>query len=131
LSFQPPLPSVQVSVDGDQVQQVLVNLLLNGLDAMPKGGTLTVRLLAAGGVVEVWVQDTGPGIAPAILPHLFEPFASGKEAGMGLGLAVSRRIAEAHGGSLTGANRPEGGASFVLRLPTDERSSIMTGCVTA
>jgi signal transduction histidine kinase len=120
LRFNPPLPAVRVSADGDQVQQVLVNLLLNALDAMPKGGTLTVLLLPVRNVVEVHVQDTGPGIATDILPRLFEPFASGKEAGMGLGLVVSRRIAEGHGGSLNGSNRPEGGASFVFRLPIGE-----------
>jgi C4-dicarboxylate-specific signal transduction histidine kinase len=114
---RPPLPVI-VEADGAQLQQVLVNLALNALDAMPRGGTLAVDLgPPVHGQVELRVQDTGPGVAPEILPRLFEPFVSGKETGLGLGLAVSRRIAEGHGGSLRVTNPPEGGACFVLRLP--------------
>jgi signal transduction histidine kinase len=69
------------------------------------------------GQVELRVLDTGPGITPELLPRLFEPFVSSKETGLGLGLAVSRRIAESHGGNLWVTNPPHGGACFVLRLP--------------
>ena len=62
------------------------------------------------------MQDTGLGFSQQILPRLFEPFVSGKETGLGLGLVVSRRIAEEHDGSLSAYNRPEGGACFLLRL---------------
>jgi C4-dicarboxylate-specific signal transduction histidine kinase len=115
---RPPLPVI-VEADGAQLQQLLVNLALNALDAMPQGGRLGVDLGApVHGQVELRVQDTGPGVAPEVLPRLFEPFVSSKETGIGLGLAVSRRIAEGHGGSLWVTNPPEGGACFVLRLPT-------------
>lgn len=126
----PPECPIYVNADPEQVQQVLVNLCLNALDAMPGDGTLTIDFgltapdsagHANGGPIgeaALVVQDTGPGIAPALLPRLFEPFVSSKETGLGLGLAVSRRIAEAHGGSLKGSNRPEGGACFEFRLPT-------------
>jgi signal transduction histidine kinase len=118
LLFDRPASPVPAEVDGEQVQQVLVNLALNALDAMPRGGRLRVALSAGpGGGTEILVEDSGPGIAPELLPRLFEPFASGKETGLGLGLVVSRRIAEGHGGTLTGGNRPEGGARFVVRLP--------------
>ncbi len=116
--FQQPDAGVLVDADQDQIQQLLLNLVLNGLDAMPRGGTLEITLHSPlDGQIEVQVLDTGPGILPQLLPRIFEPFVSGKETGLGLGLAVSRRIAEDHAGTLSAANRPEGGAHFVLSLP--------------
>jgi two-component system sensor histidine kinase HydH len=105
-------------VDADQLRQVLLNLLLNALDAMPGGGSVCIRLRPPeDGRAELSVADTGPGISDDILPRLFTPFVSDKETGMGLGLSVSRRIVEDHGGTLTALNRPGGGACFVVRLP--------------
>src|SRR5207244_4510105 len=85
---RPPGPVV-TEADADQLKQVLVNLVLNALDAMPRGGRLEIRLRPERGSVELGVSDTGPGIAAAILPRLFEPFVSDKETGLGLGLSVS------------------------------------------
>ena len=103
---------------GTRHQDVLLNLTLNALDVMPHGGTLTIRLRGPEhGWAELSVHDSGPGIAAAIQPRLFEPFVSDKETGLGLGLSVSRRIVEDHGGTLRAHNRPEGGACFVVRLP--------------
>jgi PAS domain S-box-containing protein len=108
----------RVDGDQDQLQQLLLNLVLNALDAMPYGGVVEVDLRPPrDGHVELSVRDTGPGIAPHILPKVFETFVSSKETGIGLGLPVSRRIAEDHGGSLTAYNLPAGGACFALRLP--------------
>jgi signal transduction histidine kinase len=73
--------------------------------------------------VDLTVADTGPGVAADILPRLFVPFVSNKETGMGLGLSVSRRIVEDHGGTIAARNRPEGGARFVLRLPANSAQS--------
>jgi signal transduction histidine kinase len=112
-----PRASVVVNADWEQIQQLLLNLTLNALDAMPTGGTLSVSVARSDGHVELRVADTGPGIAPQLVPRLFEPFETTKETGVGLGLVVSRRIAQDHGGSLTASNRAEGGACFVLRLP--------------
>jgi signal transduction histidine kinase len=69
-------------------------------------------------LAELAVLDAGPGIPPADLAKVFEPFYSGKAEGMGIGLSISRGVAEAHGGSLVAENRPEGGACFRLTLPT-------------
>jgi two-component system sensor histidine kinase HydH len=115
--FTPPAEPVALCADPRQLRQVVVNLVLNALDAMPAGGTLDVAAAAVPGGVELTVTDTGPGISPDILPRLFEPFATGKETGLGLGLVVSKRIVEDHGGSIAGANRPAGGARFAVRLP--------------
>lgn len=107
----------RITADREQVRQVLVNLILNAADAMPTGGRFTLSVERSPDAVAVTAADTGPGIAADILPRLFEPFATGKETGTGLGLVVCRRIAEDHGGTLTGYNPPGGGACFVLRLP--------------
>jgi signal transduction histidine kinase len=114
----PPGP-VELMIDSEQIHQVLVNLMLNGLDAMPHGGELrlTVRRTDDPPGVTVRIQDSGPGIAAPILARLFEPFVSGKETGLGLGLSISRRLIEAHGGSITGENAPDGGAMFTFTLP--------------
>ena len=85
---------------------------------MPRGGSLDIRLQEPGnGWVDLSVTDSGPGVAADILPRLFVPFVSNKDTGMGLGLSVSRRIVEDHGGTIRAYNRPEGGACFVVRLP--------------
>jgi signal transduction histidine kinase len=119
--LQPEAPAL-IEADADQVQQLLVNLTLNALDVMPRGGTLEIEVRPPEhGQVELRVSDTGPGIAPDMLPRLFRPFVSSKETGLGLGLVISQRIAESHGGSLRALNRPEGGACFIVRLPVPVR----------
>jgi two-component system sensor histidine kinase HydH len=100
------------------MQQLLLNLVLNAMDAMTDGGTVEVDVPdPRDGSAELVVRDTGPGIPPHILPKVFETFVSSKETGVGLGLPVSQRIAEDHGGTLSAYNLPGGGACFVLRLP--------------
>jgi signal transduction histidine kinase len=104
-----------------QFRQVFMNLALNALDAMPAGGTLALRVRESNpGRLEVEVADTGPGIPREMLPRLFQPFASTKDTGLGLGLTISRRIVEDHGGTLDAENRPGGGASFFVRLPVGD-----------
>jgi signal transduction histidine kinase len=115
-------PNSPVIVDGDpeQLHQVFVNLLLNGIEAMPQGGSLAVAVESydtASHVCHVSVSDSGQGIPPAILGRIFEPFVTSKEHGTGLGLAISHRIAKEHGGMLLAMNRAEGGATFTLELP--------------
>lgn len=109
---------VNVFADPEQLRQVLVNLMLNGLDAQPHGGTLRMTSQVIDNEVEIRVLDDGPGISEEMHPRLFQPFASSKETGVGLGLVISRRIVEDHGGSITGENQESGGAVFAIRLPT-------------
>lgn len=118
LEFVPPPTAVTALVDHDQIQQLLLNLVINALDAMPRGGRIEVDLQPPrDGFIELSIRDNGPGISAQILPKVFETFVSSKETGVGLGLPLSKRIAEDHGGSLAAYNLPDAGASFVLRLP--------------
>jgi signal transduction histidine kinase len=107
--------------DAGRLRQVLLILLDNALKYTPDGGHITVRVARAGGQARLEVRDSGPGLAPADLPHLFERFYRADKArssgGTGLGLAIGRWIAEAHGGRIAAANAPEGGALFTVTLP--------------
>lgn len=109
------LPAIHV--DRVQLQQVLVNLVRNGMDAMDQGGEITVAAWAEGGKMEFQVADTGPGLSDDVASHLFEPFNTSKATGMGLGLAISRSFIEAHGGKLWLDRTGPGGAAFRFTLP--------------
>jgi len=113
-------------VNPAQIQQVLLNLVINARQAMPRGGTVRVRVAndATGHLSEVSVGDTGTGIAPADLRRIFEPFFTTKTGpddtglgGTGLGLSVCRDIVEAHHGRLRAESHPGHGTTFTLRLP--------------
>ena len=109
-----------VFVDRIQIEQVLVNLLRNGLDAMDTAErrTLTVASrLAARGIVEIAVADSGAGISAEAMARLFEPFYTTKTTGLGVGLSISRGIVEAHGGEMRAENNDDGGATFRFTLP--------------
>jgi len=108
---------VEVFADPEQLQQLLLNLSLNALDAMPDGGVLCIDIDTQGEDAVISVHDSGPGIRDDVMESLFKPFVTTKKTGIGLGLGICRRIAEDHSGSLRGYNPTEGGASFELRLP--------------
>jgi len=112
----PDLP--RCSVDVDQIQQVLLNLIGNALDAVAPGGHVVVSAGRTAEGVVVAIQDDGPGFQVS-LDRLFEPFYTTKEKGCGLGLPLSRRICEAHGGWLRAANLAGGGAVFNCLLPLE------------
>ena len=109
--------------DRAQLQQVLINLMLNSMEAMQVTPGADVRRLTlstrreAGERLSLRIDDVGPGLPPQAPESVFAPFYSTKQCGLGLGLSISRELVQAHGGTLQAANRPGGGASFVLNLP--------------
>lgn len=106
--------------DRDRIKQMLLNLVLNAIQAMPSGGTLEIGAAAAGGTLTVTVADTGSGIAPDVLPKVFEPYVTTKTKGLGLGLAIARRIVEAHSGRIEAESEPGRHTRFSFALPLDE-----------
>ena len=119
------LAGVEVRLEGEatawasasKVRQVLHNLLRNAAEAAGAGGEVRAALEERGGEALAVVDDSGAGLSGAAQERLFEPFFTTKESGTGLGLAVSRAIARAHGGDVEAGSAPGGGARFTLRLP--------------
>ncbi|MBN1917394.1 MAG: HAMP domain-containing histidine kinase [Verrucomicrobia bacterium] len=111
----PPVPHVRA--DAERLRQVLMNLIVNALDAMPSGGTLDVSVGFTGGRVRCTITDTGAGIQASERESLFEPFVTTKSHSAGLGLYVCKRIVEAHGGAI-GCHNTERGAAFWFEIPT-------------
>ena len=110
----------QVRGDGDRLAQALTNLIGNAFKFTPAGGVVRLAVARWNGNVRIEVSDSGPGIAPGDLPHLFEPFWQAKKTahlGAGLGLKITRAIVEAHDGTIEVANLPGGGACFRIELP--------------
>ncbi|MCL2790364.1 MAG: ATP-binding protein [Desulfobulbus sp.] len=105
--------------DGDRLQQVVMNVLLNGLQAMEQGGTLSVALVNSvdGRSVEVWIRDTGAGIAPDHLAQVFFPYFTTKQKGTGIGLAISQKIVAEHGGTIELESKPGIGTTVMIQLP--------------
>jgi signal transduction histidine kinase len=115
-------PSAPVTGDALRLQQVASNLLSNAIKFTPPGGTVTVSLHVTDSRVALTVVDTGEGISPDFLPHVFEPFrqsdAGSRHGGLGLGLAIVRQLVELHGGSISArSGGTHGGAAFEVRLP--------------
>jgi signal transduction histidine kinase len=113
-----------VAGDKDRLKEVLLNLLSNALKHTPTGGSISITadtrdgLEYPDGEVEIMVADTGSGIPPDRLPHIFERFYRIESSGTGLGLHICRQIVEVHGGSITAESEPDKGSRFIIRLPT-------------
>ncbi len=115
--FEPQLPMLMV--DPLIMQQVFLNLLMNSVQAMPSGGTVTATTFenAAAGEIHIEIADMGMGISDEIMGKIFQPFFTTKNKGTGLGLAISKQFIEMHGGTLSVAKDPAGGAIFRIILP--------------
>ena len=114
----------QIRIDRHQFHQVLDNLMRNAVDAMPDGGTITLAALPGpGNSVTLQVSDTGIGIPPADLDRIFDTFFTTKTTGMGLGLALSKKIAHDHGAEILVESQPGQGTTFRIIFPTDQRDA--------
>ena len=110
-------PATQISADREMLRRAMLNLMLNSLDVMPEGGELVITSFDGPSGFELEIADSGPGLSPEQMKHLFDPFYSTKATGTGLGLSIVQRIAESHGGRITARNCPEGGAAFTIEIP--------------
>ncbi|HEX6880072.1 MAG TPA: ATP-binding protein, partial [Terriglobales bacterium] len=108
---------VLVEHDAGQIHQVLLNLLLNGVQACENGGKVTVQVGQSEDAAELTVVDTGKGIPPELLSNIFRPFYTTKGNGTGLGLSLARRMIEGHGGKIEVTSWPGKGSRFVVVLP--------------
>jgi two-component system, NtrC family, sensor histidine kinase HydH len=106
-----------MDIDRGLLRSAILNLVKNGLEALSRGGQLTLTTRRDGEAVEVIVSDTGGGIPEEVAARLFEHFFTTKPQGTGLGLSITRQIAEEHGGEIRWANQPGQGATFTVRLP--------------
>jgi two-component system sensor histidine kinase HydH len=114
-----PCPEGEIKVDLDQITQALLNILLNAMESMERGGALRVEMVKQPerGGVEIWISDSGPGIRQENLSRIFDPFFSTKKKGTGLGLAITANIIEAHGGEILVESKEGMGTTFKIFLP--------------
>ena len=110
-------PAPTVTADPSEIERVVFNLLTNAVEAMPDGGDLTLRVSSNGAESKIIVEDTGTGIEDADRKHLFRPFFTTRERGVGMGLAICRRIVEENGGSVTFDTAAGKGSRFTVKLP--------------
>jgi signal transduction histidine kinase len=109
-------PAAPVSLDATKFEQVLLNLIINGLEAMPDGGKLTIRTRVAGEELHMDVVDTGCGIPPTVQPRIFDPYFTTKSDGAGMGLAWSEKVIQQHHGHIEFATGPKG-TTFKVTIP--------------
>ncbi len=111
----------EVEVDPDQLKQVILNILLNAIDAQGEGGVIQLEGIQQEGFGGFAVSDEGPGISPDAMPYIYDPFFTTKEKGTGLGLSVVHRILDQHGGKISVANRRKRGARVEILLPLSKQ----------
>jgi signal transduction histidine kinase len=106
-----------VTADAEMLHRAISNLVLNAMDAMPQGGTLSLRTRGANGNVVIEVADTGAGLTPEECEQIFTPYYTSKEHGTGLGLAIVQSVVSDHGGRIRVQSEPGRGSTFVIELP--------------
>jgi two-component system nitrogen regulation sensor histidine kinase GlnL len=111
----------RLTLDHEKIEQAVLNLVLNALEAMPEGGELSLRAAVEEGQLRVVVRDSGPGIPPEIQDHIFRPYFSTKDRGTGIGLTLAEKLVRQHRGQLDFRTAP-GGTSFTITLPINEQN---------
>jgi signal transduction histidine kinase len=117
-----PLPPLVL--DPKQILQVFINLFKNALEAMPRGGELTITTRVRNGQAEIVVADTGDGMPPEVVANIFRPYFTTKDKGSGLGLAICQSLIQEHGGAISVDSAPGRGSAFTIRLPLPEPASV-------
>ena len=117
------LEELSLRIDKNKIQRVFTNLVKNAIDAMPNGGTITINSKQANGNVDITFADTGTGIPEEVLPKIFSPLFTTKAQGMGFGLAICKRIVEAHSGTITVKTEKNKGTSFNVTLPIETKQT--------
>ncbi len=113
-----------LEVDPEKIERVFINLIKNAVDAMPDGGEITVKGKETDGGIEISISDTGTGIADQVLPKLFSPLSTTKAQGMGFGLAICKRVVEAHGGKIEVKTAQGVGTTFTIILPIEVKKNV-------
>ncbi len=117
IRFETSRETLEVLFDRRLLTRAVRNLLENALRASSGGGTVTLSVDARDGNATITVADSGPGVDPALLSRIFDPYFSTHDAGTGLGLPIARRVAEEHGGSIAARNLPDAGLSVAITIP--------------
>jgi two-component system sensor kinase FixL len=108
----------QINCDPDKLRQVFMNIISNGLEAMPRGGSIRIMTQRSPNGIEIKISDEGIGISEEDLQRIFEPFYTTRTKGSGLGLSISYKIVEAHNGEISAISSPLKGTTFIVRLPS-------------
>jgi two-component system, NtrC family, sensor histidine kinase HydH len=119
LSYTPPIRGAEIDCDPEQLKQVLLNLVINAIDASPAGSEICLRTLIRESGTAIEIEDNGSGIPEDAVERIFDPFFTTKPKGTGLGLAISSMIVSQHGGTLSFHSNPGGGATFLIELPAN------------
>jgi signal transduction histidine kinase len=111
----------KIKVDADKIKRIFINIIKNAVEAMPKGGTLTIKSKELNGNVEITFSDTGVGMSKGTLEKLWTPLFTTKAKGMGFGLPICKRFIEAHGGSISVKSTLRKGTTFTVTLPIEPK----------
>jgi signal transduction histidine kinase len=131
LTVQGPESLPSLRLDRQQMQQALLNLLLDALQATPPGGAVQVTAKAEAEAVRITITDQGSGVAPEMLEHIFDPYFTTKPEGTGLGLPIALQIVQAHGGTLEVRSIPGQGTTVEVRLPSGPQTSILDATISS